>query len=409
MRFYYGIVACILTMFATACSKDDNGTAKEPTHTLLIYMAGDNTLSDYCSANIKLIKQGLLNSTEDINLVIYKDNHASGDALPELFQLKKGYDKKYKTAKIDTIYLQQYNIELDSSDPAVMSDIINYTFKKFNTEVKGFEMWSHGLSWIPSINYSSSSKPKTRTINYIGQDEFNYMELWEFRQALEKVPHLDYVLFDACYMGMAEVAYELEGECDYIYAPITEIMGAGFPYNTMIPLLANCTSKSSVESSLKNLVGDYMNYYSDNGTITLLKTSEASSFAKALAKLRNAVPEKLESLSSNAKSIENSFQHYGRRYVGARYYFYELNDYVDYLGKDASSEIQSILNDIRNNNMLISYGYSPTFDDGNEEIQLTGCKGIGISIPEFFSLAGSSTSKLNSCYGQTKWGKALGY
>ena len=409
MKYLNILAACIVTlMLATACDKKSND---EPSpwlvadHTLLIYIAGDNSLSGYCKENIKLLKEGLLNAPDDINLVIYKDNRDSGDGLPVLFQLKRSYDNLTNAARIDTVYLKEYKQELNSCDPDVMTEIVNTTFKTFNTTVKGLELWSHGMSWIPSSQYT----PSTR---FIGQDENNFLELWDLRKALEQCPKLDYISYDACFTGMAEVAHELDGVCDYIYGPITEIMGFGFPYDTMLPILASCKNKTSVESALVECVDDFSKSSSFDRfgyTITLLKTEKADDLATAVAKLRKASENKLTELSANPKAYEARMQHYGRAVVGTRYDFYDLADYVDYMAEDGDANIQAILSEINSNNIVVAYANSPYFSDGGlEKINLSGCKGLGVSIPEFFGLT-SQQEKLIVCYELTKWGHKVMY
>ena len=406
MKLLNVLVACFALMMATACdhkSNDDPMPETKADHTLLIYIAGDNSLSSNCKDNIKLMKKGLLNSPDDINLLIYKDNRDTGDGLPVLFQLKRTYDKKTNAAKIDTVYLQRYTQDLNSCDPSVMAEVVNTAFKSFNTTVKGMELWSHGLSWIPSYQF----QPSTR---YIGQDNNNFLELWDIRKALEQCPKLDYISFDACFTGMAEVAHELDGVCDYIYGPITEIMSFGFPYDTMLPILASCKNKTSVERALVECVDDFSKSSSfDNFgyTITLLKTEKADALAAAVAKLRKASGDKLTELTFNAEQYEARMQHYGRAAVGTRYDFYDLADYVDYMAEDGDENIQAIVSEINSNNIVVAYANSPYFSDGGlEKINLSGCKGLGVSIPEFFGLT-SQQEKLIVCYELTKWGRKV--
>lgn len=432
MKYLYGIVAVIFLMFATACQNDPiEKDEDQPTHTLLIYMAGDNTLTEECSTNLKLIKLGILSSDEDMNVIIFKDNRDSGDALPTLFQLKKDKGTKDKntgkiTYGIDTIYIQQYTAEANSVDPTFIKNVVNTVFSLYDTDIKGFEFWSHALSWIPSGDYSATSSNSyfdkniemrfsegdgpsfTRATKYIGQDDNKSLELWNLRKVFEQCPHMDYMLFDACFMGMAEVAYELQDVTDYIFAPINEIMGAGFPYASMIPALSECTEKKELESSLIKLVDAYSTYYATDGTCTLLKTENADKLASAVAKLRKAVPAKLKDLTTSPYIYEAEMQHYGRVKVGSRYYFYEFQDYIDFLSKDGSADVQNIVSEIDKNNIIVDYFSSSTFivSGQTEQLDLSGCKGLGISIPEFFGITGSK-ARLDAAYLETKWGQAM--
>ena len=403
MRYLNILAACVTLMIATACDKNSNEEPRPEQiadHTLLIYMVGDNSLSYRCYENIDLIKKGLLDAPDDINLLIYLDNY---DEYPALFQLKRTYDKQTNAAKIDTVYLQIFTQDINSCDPAVMTEIVNTAFNTFNTEVKGFELWSHGTSWIPSRQF----EPSTR---FIGVDRSNFLELWDLRKALEQCPKLDYISVDACFTGMAEVAHELDNVCDYVFGPISEIMAFGFPYDEMVPILASCKSKASVEKALVECVDAFSKSSSFDRygyAITLLKTDKADDLADAVARLRAASADRLKELKDNARTYEAGMQHYGREVVGTRYDFYDLADYVEYMAKDGDESVKSIVSEIDSNNIIVAYANSPYFTDGGpESINLSGCKGLGVSIPEFFHLT-SEEEKLTKCYGLTKWGSKV--
>lgn len=393
------------TLFSCSSCKDDpepEPVVEENAHTLLIYMIGDNDLSTYGQANLNLIKNGVTFSVNDMNVVVYKDNKDSGEDKPILFQLKRVVDKKTLQTSIDTVMIKEFDTDHNSCDPNVIRDVVNLTFSQFNTPVKGFEIWSHGSSWLAD---SKVNPTKVATRNY-GPDDWSYLEIWDLRTALEQCPHLDYICFDACLSGMAEVACELSNVCDYIYAPVTEIMGAGFPYGSMIKILSGCKQQADVAETLKLCVDDFCVHcgYTDY-TITLLETAKVVNLAKAVAKLRNAVPEKLVALEANY-SIENTFQRYGRSSKSHRYYFYDLQDYVSYLCQDATKEVENIAAEISRNNIVLYHRESETFI----ELTLDHCSGLGVSVPEFFSFeTPSSCERLMGIYGMTKWGQYLGF
>ena len=49
--------------------------------------------------------------------------------------------------------------------------------------------------------------------------------------------HTDYILFDACYMGNVETAYELKDVTDFLVASSMEISSMGVPYRQAAPYL----------------------------------------------------------------------------------------------------------------------------------------------------------------------------
>jgi hypothetical protein len=58
------------------------------------------------------------------------------------------------------------------------------------------------------------------------------MELADFANA---IPYkLDFIIFDACFMGSVEVCYELKDKAEYIVASPTEILSPGFVYSSMM-------------------------------------------------------------------------------------------------------------------------------------------------------------------------------
>lgn len=91
--------------------------------------------------------------------------------------------------------------------------------------------WSHGEGWIPY--------PVTST-RWVGQDTGDgdkRMNISALASVLDEIPHLDFLLFDACFMQSVEVAYELRSYTDYFLASPTEIPA---PVHLMTSLCQPC-------------------------------------------------------------------------------------------------------------------------------------------------------------------------
>lgn len=373
---------------------------EEPTadHTLLIYMAADNNgMAKFCDGNINACIQGLREAKQPLNLIIFKDTGAK----PVLFQLKRNAKNKQK---VDTLYIKKYTEYVNTSDPAFLAEVVNATFEACPARIKGFEYWSHGGSWVPdgwSPSKAQAARPAQRASQYIGVDNYRYMQLWEFREALEKCPHLDYILFDACNMATAEVAYELRQHCDYIFASAQEIMGDGFPYATMVASLSDAY-KSGVEPTLRTCVDLMQQRYPSNGSLSLIKSAEMDPLAQAYAQLLLEHPGQLEILSQNAYSIQSGWQHYGGGDpTRSIYYYYDLAEVAEYLEGDVSAQLKSAV--------PYSYcapSYYSMYDGCNHA--LTHFTGLAVSVPEFFGLC-RGNSYLREGYHQTQWGQLMGY
>ena len=69
------------------------------------------------------------------------------------------------------------------------------------------------------------------------------MNISDLREALSVAPHLDFILFDACFMQSVEVLYELKEYANYIIGSPTEIPAPGAPYQKVVPaMLSNTTT-----------------------------------------------------------------------------------------------------------------------------------------------------------------------
>lgn len=416
--FYRGIVtiAVLLTVSSfLQCSEDKEPDFQKPAaHTLLVYIAGDNNLADIANRNIRSMQQGLLDSGDNLNLLIFKDNGSKIEK-PALFQLRSN-----KHQGIDTLYIAQYDYSIDATSPEVMRAVLDDAFSLYHTPLNGIVLWSHAMSWIPSPTFrpaSAVTAPAVTSLGvsgpqaapaYFGQDRNNYMELWELRSVLEEIPALDYILMDACHFASAETAYELKDVARYLLAAPTEIMGNGFPYRKVVPILARM-KKSEIESALVETAQAFAEEYSDNGTISLIDMAGIENLADRYAFFRHRHADILTDMATSPTTWHSKLQRYGRRRTGALYYFYDFEDAIRQIadqaeGNDADNDVTAILDAL---NYIIRYTYhSEDFSDGRENLHIDRSCGMTVSLPELFQLSENSLS-LASAYPLTRWGARM--
>ena len=383
----------------------------EANHTLLIYIMGDNSLSKYAESNISAASSGLLDATRPVNVVIYKDTE-SGQ--PVLFRLKATGDKT--SVSRDTLMI--WDTDVDSTDPDQLAYVVDYVFnRKFPTDVKGLEMWSHGDSWLPGgygLIIQSAARSKVSPLTYIGIDGTSYLDIWDMSSALSGTGvHLDYILFDACSMATAEVAYELCNNTDYIAGSLCEIMGPGLPYSTFVPSLASCQTTSAVESALCELADDFEAVYgptgiykANGGTFSVIRTSAMEDLRTAWQALRNSHPDRLDSLRQNAATLRFTLQRYGRRLsessdrTGMYHDMGALLRYIDSTDTPAQLILQK----------AVVKEYHSTFfkagSSGDYRFELDDVSGMAVTVPEFLYLYTNAGIYTNA-YGKCAWGKDL--
>lgn len=217
-------ILSLLLSFAVlfvACDNEEDKT-NYGSRTVLVYIAGENSLSSFANEDLNEMIQGM-QSVDDSrnNLLIYMDKIGSS---PKLIRLKRNKDAVVQ--EVITTYDTQ-----NSVDVGVMKNIIATAFSYYPADSYGIVFWSHGDGWLPYEN------PSTR---WWGQDtgtgdrRMNIPDLYE---ALSAAPHLDFILFDACYMQSVEVVYQLRNRADYFIGSPTEIPGPGAPYEAVVPAL----------------------------------------------------------------------------------------------------------------------------------------------------------------------------
>ena len=392
---------CLMLLLCTACHKNDSrqyNVSKQ--HTLLVYMIGDNNLYRYVERNLRDMRLGLLQSDVPINLVIYRDSKATGNSLPQLYQLKRYANSSYT----DTIYIKKWSEDVDSTDPNVIAEVLRLTFDKFDTPIKGVEIWSHALSWIPSKGFQA--EPLTRALQSVGDDEGRQADLWDFAHGIEKSGvHLDYMLFDACHMATAEVLYELRNQTDYILAAATETVGEGFPYKAMIKSLSTIHDKQTLLSGLEAVYYDYQTTYNRCGTFSLLSTAGADHLLQACQTLEQQASSTLQQWEQQPEVYQQDIQQYGRWLDDNndnRYLFYDLKNWSDALvsQSDLSNDggVQSALAEC----VLQHYNSEEcNFQDRREILYIKQSCGLAVSVPQFWRL--SNIKNLDKAYSHLQW------
>ena len=243
-----GLVFC-----ASACHHhDDDDPAAPNSRTVLIYIAGENSLSSFINKDIAEIEEGVkkINPKTD-HLLIYIDDHSQ----PRLIHMST--DKKGNATQ-DVI--ETYT-EHNSVDPTIMRQIIDQAFKAYPAGSYGIVFWSHGEAWIPAPATRSEKKilaTNEQKLEWWGSDTMSnsYMNITDMANALKSTKHLAFLFFDACYMLNIETAYELRNVGDYLVSCPTEIPGPGAPYQDVVPALFDKT-----ENVGKSIANAYYTYY----------------------------------------------------------------------------------------------------------------------------------------------------
>lgn len=321
----FGVMAtCLLCL--SACEEDDLSTKSTSETgneaTILVYMVGENDLSDYMETNISNMMKGYELASTKANILIYKDI----DEQPKLYLIDKTGNGTPRKSLIKT-YSDQMAV-----DPEVMKNVINEVFQKYPAQHKALILSSHAdgsLYQSNTISKRSFGMEKKNGIYY-------GMNVTDIKDALDNTPYLDVLMFDACMMANVEMAYELRDNAHYLLAAPNSVPAEGFPYHKIMSDLLKMD-----EESLKKVLDGYMYYFHNNDAdwddfvavslTDLTKMDQVAVEIDSLCRV-DGVAQRVNNLFSNGIQMYE----YG-------YELYDCGNWVDSIG-NGSGQIQNVKN-----------------------------------------------------------------
>ncbi|MCR5270082.1 MAG: hypothetical protein K6D91_03570 [Prevotella sp.] len=326
-KHFFRYFICLITLCTyTACSQDDDESDpfypnREYQRTVLVYISGENRLCTFINGELKEMCEGSKKLNDSQALVVYVDN-ASSSEKPFLARIENG------------ALTDRYDFVSDSlsSDPCVMSNILNYVSHRYPANEYGLVLWGHGSGWLKEDSIANSRRAYgIDNGNNTYTDVGPWINIPTLAEILRKWGHqLRFILNDCCYAQCIESAYELRHVADYIIGSPAEIPGIGAPYDQLTPTLFGTTP---------NFYEDIVNSYF-NQTITIKVNANESYIARvALSVIKTS---ELPSLANATRLIldkidlQNSQKLNGLLYYGMYEYlpemrmvdtFYDINDF----------------------------------------------------------------------------------
>lgn len=285
MKKYFG--ALLFIGLFSACNNNDEPqpVPEKENITILSYLVANNNLNDYLVGNIATMYDGLLSMNKPATFLVYWDgktqigtNNASHLILKYQTDGKGNINGRpvhdlpgtMEEVLNEGVIVKEYAPQL-STDKDVMTAVLKDMMANANSDKFGLIFGSHGSSWLSSIFTS-------RSFGQDGQGTDNTMLISDMAEALKSVgKKFEFILFDVCYMGTAEVAYTFRDVANYQISSAMEVPAYGFPYDLTLEDLYEGTV-----SNYKKVCETYLEYYKllyeiDNyawGTISLIDSKE---------------------------------------------------------------------------------------------------------------------------------------
>ena len=285
IRFVGVLFCCSLLL---ACSEEQSlETVSAARRTVLVYLAGDNSLSGEVWEKVDALVAGWKN-TQD-NLLVYQDTHGSRGT-PSLMKVVCEGGHSY------TELVKEYP-DANSADPLVFSEVLRDATRGFPAPSYGLLLFSHGTGWLPSGAYADprGASRSGNGLRSIVEDNGREMEIADFAAAIPD-GQFDFIVFEACLMAGAEVAYELRGKADYLLASSAEILSPGFTpvYAKMLPALF-----TQPEAGLTEAAATYYTYCNEletpyrSATMSVIRLGKMDELAQAMGEVYALLPAEL--------------------------------------------------------------------------------------------------------------------
>lgn len=412
----------LLVIVLAACSNEipEQQPAKRSGRTVLAYLISNNkagSLDTYLRDNVIDMYTALGNMKESCTLLVfyrpytddtplgnptlmsfYADGRGNINNLAALTGAELTFDAVCRIAQ-----KKEYTMNSQiATDPAVMEEVFTDMQTVAPSDSYGLILGSHATGWMKGNSVQSKA---------FGDDDGYNIDIPDLANVLKNSfsEKLDFVLFDACMMGNAEVGYELKDVTSHCIASVMETPVYGFPYDQILPYLY------TENIDYPAVCHEFMSFNKTNnlwGTCAVMDCSQMENLASAV---KAKLSEWQDALSS--VSMQN-VQQYG---VGSyKYFSYDVLDFFRELGRksgvaeadlnEAIASVQSALNQA-----VIAKDCLSGVDYDFDGMVIDGARfcGIGMYIPKEvndYVPNNISWNNWNDYYKQSiSWYRAVGW
>lgn len=409
----------LLVIVLAACSNEipEQQPAKRSGRTVLVYLISNNkagSLDTYLRDNVIDMYTALGNMKESCTLLVfyrpytgdaplskptlmsfYADGRGNINNVAALTGTELTFDAVCRIAQ-----KKEYTMNSQiATDPAVMEEVFTDMQTVAPSDSYGLILGSHASGWMKGTSVPTKA---------FGDDDGYNIDIPDLADVLKNSfsEKLDFVLFDACMMGTAEVGYELRETTSYCIASVMETPVYGFPYDQILPYLYS----ENVDYSA--VCHEFISFNKTKdawGTCAVMDCSQMENLASAV---KAKLSEWQDALSS--VSMQNVQQYGVNSY---KYFSYDVLDFFRELGRksgvveadlnEAVASIQSALNQA-----VIAKDCLSGIDYDFEELVIDGTRfcGIGMYIPKEYNSYVANKTAWNDYYEQSiSWYHAAGW
>lgn len=304
---------------------------------VLVYMEAKNNLYTFAYDDLAEMKQADI--PDGCRLLVYKS--IRGESHPTLVEITGGADTVVK----------HYPDTVSAIDPDHMRLVIDDVRALAPAEHMGLVLWSHSSGW-------RQKAPARVAARGYGLENGWQMTMTQLGMALNG-QGLDFLMFDTCYMGSVEVAFELRDAARWMVASVCEVPTRGMPYHLTVPYLF----ADSVPQGLSRVIDLNVDFYLNDpaescpSTMSLIDLSKLMPVAEAVRdRMQSPLP---ADYKAQAFSVASPY----------KYLFFDLGQYMEALGADMQTLSDAVVYE----------RHTPKIWNS---LPLEHCSGLSVYIPQ---------------------------
>ena len=260
--------------------------------TILVYMDADNNLEANGLKDFNEMEK--VGSSDNVNIIVQMDRASGYSTLDGDWTDTKRFfvEKDDDIEKITSPVIENLG-EKNMGDEKTLENFIIWGMENYPAKRYFLIIWNHGGGWRV-YNKRNANRPKAIAWDDTDNDVLNFSEVRDaINNAVSLKKHkIDIVGYDACLVGMVEIADMSKGTSEYptdimVASEFTEPLD-GWPYDIFVEKFVS-SPFSDTETLASNIVDSYYDFYSESDTTTLsaIRLTELDSFFSALNTLNN--------------------------------------------------------------------------------------------------------------------------
>jgi len=288
--------------------------------TVMAYLDGDNDVE--WRALEALNQMETIGSTSDVTILALVDRHPKYDssdgnwATSRLYKLVKDNDN----TRIHSELLEEKD-DLNMGDSATLSGFVKACINKYPAKKYALMLFDHGGGWQGVCEDWTSS--------------YDSLRMSELKQALQETGRrIDVIVFEACLMGMIEVAYQIKDSADFMVGSEDYMRphSVSLPYDVILGALRDdpaMSGKDFAKTILDKCRERNVGKFPWEATLSAIDLSKIGGLAKSVDDLARFLKQNLNEYKDEITDIRSDIartnEEYGKEDLS------EVDDDYDYI------------------------------------------------------------------------------